>query len=142
MRPEEDGFYVRLHPRPKAQPTMVVGVLVGFGLVGGVLGVLTSPEPVVRLWVGIGSVAFGLLLWGFSFGQGFFPVELIGDQRVLSWAGERHSWSQIGDCKADESTLRLLGVHGQVLAEVRHVVPEAAAWTAALVRASLEPQER
>ena len=115
-----------------------MGVGLGFGVVGLIIGWIASPVTTVRVWVAVGSAVFGLLLYGFSFGQGFIPVELQGDERVLSWSGERFAWSQIGSCVAEGTRLELRGKNGAVIASLDHLEPEAAAWTARLVEASLE----
>ncbi len=142
VRAEEDGFYARLQPSPTPAPGVILGVVVAFGAVGGVLALLTSDEPVVQAWVALGSVAFGVLLWGFSFGQGFFPVEVRGDGRCLSWSGERYAWSQVGSCVAEQGRLELRGPDGAVLASADHLKPEAARWVADAVMASLPEVER
>ncbi len=136
-RPEGEGFYVRLQPAPSLQAPAVFGVVGGFGLAGGIIAMATTSEPYVQGWVVGGSVLFGLLLFAFSYGQGFFPVELIGDERCLAWGGDRFVWSQIGSCEAKAGTLRLRSLDGRVLAEAKHLQPEAAAWTAQLIEASL-----
>ena len=138
VRSEEHGFYVRLQPLPSPQLPVVAGVMAVFGLVGGGLALVASPEPLVQGWILVGSMAFGLLLWGLSFGQGFFPIELIGDERSLAWAGDRYAWSQIAACRAEGGTLHLVGPGERIIAQAKHLVPEAADWTARLVTLSLE----
>lgn len=137
VRPNDDGFYVRLHPSPMPKGRVVLGVAALFGLLGGIIGWAMAEEPEVRAWIGFGSMALGVLLYGLSYGSGFFPIELIGDQRCLSWAGERYAWDQIDSCRASGGSLRLV-VDGQVVAEASHLDPAAAAWTARLVTASLD----
>ena len=138
VRNEERGFYLRLQPTPTPNVRIVAGLVVGLGALGTGLGMITSSVVEVQLWVVFGSIAFGLLLYGISFGQGFFPLELRGDERVLDWGGERFAWTQIGACVADGDRLELRSVQGTVLASARNLSPDAAAWTAKVIEASKE----
>lgn len=138
VRPEEDGFYVRLHPIPAPQGRIIGGIAAGFGLLGAIIAYVMSSEMEVVAWVAVGSTGFGVLLYALSYGAGFFPVELIGDARCLAWGGDRFMWSQISGCDAEGGTLRLRMADGRVVAEAKHLDPAAAAWTARLVTLSIE----
>lgn len=138
VRALDDGFYVRLHPMPALQGRVVGGIAILFSILGAIVAYAMSEATEVWIWVTLGSAAFGVLLYGLSYGSGFFPVELIGDERCLAWAGDRYMWGQIRACEAHGGTLRLVLPDGRVAAEVKHLDPAVAAWTSRLVTASLD----
>lgn len=140
MRAEPNGFYARLQPTPRIEAPKVVAVVLVFGSVGAVIALLATPQPEVRAWIVGGSVFFGLLLSAVIFGQGFFPLEIVGDERALSWSGERYAWAQLGGCVAEGGRLQLRSIDDRVLATADHLEPEAARWIAQVIAVSLHDE--
>jgi len=128
-RPEGDGFYVRVYPQPELHlPT--VGAVAGSWLV--LCGVLAwamgrgDPELMRLLFGAIGI--FGLLLYAFHHGRGFFPVEVSACRGTVFFAGDRLPASLVSGCEVDGETLVLRGHDGSERGRIDHLPASATGW--------------
>lgn len=137
VRAEGEGFYARVWPRPVPPPGPTAAAVLGVATVAAAVGWFGGRDGWAQLYVGLSAALFLLLLLGFSFGARFVPVEIVADDRVITWSGERFPVGVVADCVLRGRSLELLGPEGRVLARVDGVQPEHGRWLAVAVRASI-----
>jgi hypothetical protein len=137
VRPQGEGFYARVWPRPVPPARRVVPPLAGTAAAAGVLAFLSGPDPVLRLTVALSIGLFGLLLVLFALGAGFMPVEITVDDDRVAWGGERYPIRTVTDCVVVGRALELRGAEGRVLARIDGVDPAVGRWLSLAIRASL-----
>ncbi|MEQ1568771.1 MAG: hypothetical protein ABMA64_24240 [Myxococcota bacterium] len=137
VRPQGEGFYARVWPRPTPRAGWLVPRVAAIALASGAAWAGSGPDPSLR-WTVAGSIAlFGALLVGYSIGAGFVPVEISVDDDQVDWGGERFGWAAIGDCAVAGDTLELRSREGRVLAAIRGLEAPTARWLSLAIRASV-----
>lgn len=137
VRPQGEGFYARVSPRPAAPWGRWGAVMAAMAAVGVALAAAIADDGWLAAEIVACVALFGALLLGFSHGAGYFPVEITADDRLVVWGGDRFPVESVVDCVAEGRTLRLVGAGGRVLAEIEGVEPEVGRWLSLAVRASL-----
>jgi hypothetical protein len=135
-RPQGEGFYARLYPRPRPSLAVVAGTLGGFGAMGAAMALWFGQDTSIRVQIALSIVLFGVLLASFAQLAGWFPVELVVDDTTINWNGERIPMAMVRDCVATGGTVELRG-EGRALGTIHHLQPDAARWVALAIRASL-----
>jgi hypothetical protein len=139
VRPDGEGFYARVYPRPPLGLLRLAGVVVGLLAVGGVAALATGTDAALKGEVVAATVSFGLLIAAVLHGYGFVPVEVTADDETLYWGGERFPIADVGSCRPEGSRLVLRARDGRELGAITHPRPEAAVWLGRAVEASLPP---
>jgi hypothetical protein len=137
VRPQGEGFYARISPRPVPSPRMWVPAMATFGGLGVLLAVVLGDGGWLSVEIAVSIVLFGLLLVGFAFGAGFFPVEIVVDDTMVSWGGERFPMPLVADCRHTGRALELVATDDRILARIDGVPPDAGRWVSLAIRASL-----
>ena len=139
VRPDGEGFYARVYPRPPLGVLRPAGVVAGLFAIGWVAAVFAGDDPVLRTEVVAATVLFGLLIAGVLYGYGFVPVEITADDDTLYWGGERFPITDVGSCRPEGTRLVVRARDGRELGAIAHVPVEAAVWLGRAVEASLRP---
>jgi hypothetical protein len=139
VRAQGEGFYARVLPRPVPSPRIWGPGLAVFLAVGVGLAWLYGDGGWLSIEIALCIVLFGLLLLAFAFGAGFFPVEIVVDDRTVTWGGERIPMGLVSDCRMAGRTLELVGPGDRILAKIEGVLPDAGRWVSLAIRASLPP---
>jgi hypothetical protein len=137
VRPEGEGFYARVYPRPPLGVVRLVAVIVGLGAIGAVAAVFAGDDLALRVQVVGATLLFGLLIAGVSYGYGFVPVEVSADDETLYWGGERFPIGMVGSCRPEGDRLVLRNRDGREMGGIAHLRPEVAQWIGRAVEASL-----
>jgi hypothetical protein len=137
VRPDGEGFYARVYPRPPLGLARFVAVTAGLAVVGLLVALLAATDPILRAWIVVSTVLFGLLIAGVSFGSGFVPVEVSADDETVYWGGERYPIGEVGTCRPEGARLVLRARDGRELASITHALPDVAVWLGLAVEASL-----
>ena len=141
VRAEREGFYARLWPRPALGPWRIARSVAGILVVAGGVGALTGDELVLQVQIAALLALFLGLLYAFSLGPGFVPVEITVDDHAVNWGGERFAIPAVRDCLVRDGTLELMGTTGTVLARIDGVDAAAGRWLSLAIRASLPERE-
>lgn len=137
VRPQGEGFYARVSPRPMPAFRVWGPAVAGFVVVGLLLAFVFGDDGWLAFEIVVSIVLFGTLIIGFGVGGGFFPVEIVVDDTTVNWGGERYPMSVVGDCRAIERTLELVGRDDRILARIDGVPPDVGRWVSLAIRASL-----
>ncbi|MEZ4238268.1 MAG: hypothetical protein R3F59_19380 [Myxococcota bacterium] len=137
VRPEGEGFYARINPRPAIPWARWVAGWVAFLALGAGLAAMITTDVWLAAEIVVSIGLFAGLLFAFGHGKGYIPVEIVVDDERVTWGGERYPIATVADCRVEERALVLVGQDGRALARVDGVEPEAARWVSLAVRASL-----
>jgi hypothetical protein len=135
-RPQGEGFYARLYPRPRPPLVLVLGTLGGFGAMGVLMALWFGQDTSLRLEIALSILLFGVLLASFAHFSSWFPIELVVDDTTVNWNGERIPMALVRDCTYQGGTVELRG-EARTLGVIHHLQPEAARWVALAIRASI-----
>lgn len=139
VRAQGEGFYARVAPRPTVPPRLWAPALGAFAAAGVGLALMLGDGGWLSVEIAASILLFGTLLLGFGIGAGLFPVEIVVDDRTVSWGGERIPMPLVADCRMVGRTLELVGADDRILAKIDGVLPEAGRWVSLAIRASLPP---
>jgi len=126
---DADGFTARLYPQPDLNLPLVGGGVLGWLLFCGAVAWLAGRgDPTLsKLLFGALGI-FGLLLYAFHHGRGFFPVEVSACRGQVFFAGDRLPTAMVRGCDVEGEALLLRDVDGSERGRIDHLPASATGW--------------